>query len=66
MYTDPMSSSIERGDPQTQYLEQIAADVGAELCTLYSAALDDTVRTYVELLRFDAEELARCLGASGG
>ena len=60
VFTEPQTSV------ETRVLEQIAADVGAEVCTLYSAALDDTVRTYVELLRFDAEELARCLGASSG
>lgn len=27
VYTGPMSSSVERGNPPTQYLEQIAADV---------------------------------------
>ncbi len=45
-------------------LEQIASDVGAEVCALYSGALDEIVGSYVELLRFDAEELARCLGGS--
>ena len=49
---------------ETRTLEQIASDVGVEVCALYSGALDETVRTYVELLRFDAEELARCLGGS--
>ncbi len=50
---------------ETRTLQQIASDTGAELCQLYSGALDETVTTYVELLRFDAEELARCLGGEG-
>ncbi len=59
VFTEPQTSV------ETRVLEQIASDVGVEVCELYSGALDDTVRTYVELLRFDAEELARCLGGSG-
>ncbi|MCH7809475.1 MAG: zinc ABC transporter substrate-binding protein, partial [Chloroflexi bacterium] len=59
VFTEPQTSV------ETRVLEQIASDVGAEVCALYSGALDDTVRSYVELLRFDAEELARCLGGSG-
>jgi len=50
---------------ETRTLEQIASDADVKVCELYSGALDDTVRTYVELLRFDAEELARCLGDAG-
>ena len=59
VFTEPQTSV------ETRVLEQIASDVGVEVCELYSGALDDTVRTYVELLRFDAEELARCLGGNG-
>ncbi len=59
VFTEPQTSV------ETRVLEQIASDVGAEVCALYSGALDDTVRSYVELLRFNAEELARCLGGSG-
>ena len=58
VFTEPQTSV------ETRLLKQIASDVGAEVCELYSGALDDTVKTYVELLRFDAEELARCLGDS--
>jgi ABC-type Zn uptake system ZnuABC Zn-binding protein ZnuA len=58
VFTEPQTSV------ETRVLEQIASDVGVEVCALYSGALDETVRTYVELLRFDAEELARCLGGS--
>lgn len=59
VFTEPQSSV------ETRTLEQIASDAGVEVCELYSDALDDTVKTYVELLRFDAEELARCLGGAG-
>lgn len=60
VFTEPQTSV------ETRTLEQIASDAGVEVCELYSDALDDTVGTYVELLRFDAEELARCLGGNGG
>ncbi len=43
-------------------LERAAADAGVQVCTLYSDGLDDRVRTYVELMRFNADEMARCLG----
>jgi len=29
---------------------------------LYSDSLDDNVRSYIDLIRFDADELYRCLG----
>ncbi len=59
VFTEPQTSV------ETRTLEQIASDAGVAVCELYSGALDDTVRTYIELLRFNAEELARCLGGSG-
>jgi len=59
VFTEPQTSV------ETRVLEQIASDVGAEVCALYSGALDDVVRSYVELLRFDAAELSRCLGGLG-
>lgn len=49
-----------------QILEQAADDAGVEVCVLYSDSLDDTVTSYIELMRFNADELARCLGAAGG
>lgn len=48
--------------PTSQLLRQAAAEAGARVCTLYSDALDDRVTSYVELMRFNADELARCLG----
>ncbi|MEX0800531.1 MAG: metal ABC transporter substrate-binding protein [Dehalococcoidia bacterium] len=47
---------------ETSVLRQAASDVGAEVCTLYSDSLDDDVATYIDLIRFNADELARCLG----
>ena len=59
VFTEPQTSV------ETRTLEQIASDAGVKVCELYSDALDDAVRTYIELLRFNAEELARCLGGGG-
>jgi ABC-type Zn uptake system ZnuABC Zn-binding protein ZnuA len=42
-------------------LRQTAADLGIEVCTLYSGALDERVPTYIDLMRFNVDELARCL-----
>ena len=47
---------------EASVLQQAAADVGVEVCTLYSDSLDDQVQTYIDLMRFNADELARCLG----
>lgn len=47
---------------ESDTLEQLAGDAGVEVCTLYSDSLDDTVTSYIELMRFDADEIARCLG----
>jgi manganese/iron transport system substrate-binding protein len=51
-------------EPQlnARILELAADDAGVEICTLYSGALDKKVNTYVKLMRFNAKELARCLG----
>lgn len=46
---------------EASVLHQIAADLDIEVCTLYSGALDDQVPTYIDLMRFNADELARCL-----
>lgn len=53
-------------DSEDNVLRQAAADAGVQICTLYSDSLDDRVRTYVDLLRFDADEIARCLGGADG
>jgi manganese/iron transport system substrate-binding protein len=51
-------------EPQlnARILELAADDTGVEVCTLYSGTLDKKVDTYVKLMRFNANELARCLG----
>ena len=46
---------------ESEILRQAGDDAGVQVCTLYSDSLDDKVSTYIELLRFNADELARCL-----
>lgn len=43
-------------------MEAVAEEAGVQLCTLYSDTLDDQVAGYLEMMRFNAQELARCLG----
>jgi ABC-type Zn uptake system ZnuABC Zn-binding protein ZnuA len=43
-----------------------AEDANVQVCTLYSHTLTDEVNSYVELVRFNARELARCLGGTSG
>ena len=47
---------------ESEILSQAGEDAGVLVCTLYSDSLDDEVSTYIELMRFNADELARCLG----
>lgn len=47
-------------------LKQVAEEAGVPVCLLYSDALDDRVQTYVEMMRFNAAELVRCLGGTPG
>ncbi len=47
-------------------LKQVAQEAGVPVCLLYSDALDDRVQTYVEMMRFNAAELVRCLGETPG
>ena len=56
VFVEPQISS--EGD----VLRQAADDAGVEICTLYSDSLDDRVTNYVDLMRFNADELERCLG----
>jgi ABC-type Zn uptake system ZnuABC Zn-binding protein ZnuA len=44
-------------------LERAAEDAGVEVCTLYSDSLSKDVPTYIDLMRYNAKEVARCLGA---
>lgn len=43
-------------------LMQVAADAGARVCPIYSDTLDSTVPTYIDMMRFNANSLRRCLG----
>ena len=47
-------------------LERAASDAGVQVCTLYSDSLDERVKSYEDLIRFDSDELARCLGSANG
>ena len=60
VFTEPQIGAASR------LLEQIAADTGVQVCTLYSGALDDDLPTYIEMMRFNADELLRCLGNADG
>jgi ABC-type Zn uptake system ZnuABC Zn-binding protein ZnuA len=51
---------------ESQTLDRIAAEQGVLVCTLYSDSLDEAVPTYIDMMRFNADELARCLGAADG
>jgi len=55
-------------EPQfsARILDLAAKDAGMEVCSLYSDALDAKVKTYVDLMRFNAQELVRCLGGTSG
>jgi len=46
---------------ETDVLRGLASDLGIQVCTLYSDSLDKRVTTYIELIRFNADEIARCL-----
>ena len=43
-------------------LTQIAKDKNIRICKLYGDSFDDQARTYVAMMRHNAEELVRCLG----
>ncbi len=42
-------------------LEEVARDEGVAVCPIYGDTLDDHVTSYVELIRFNADSLRRCL-----
>ncbi|WP_089024687.1 anchored repeat ABC transporter, substrate-binding protein [Boudabousia liubingyangii] len=44
-------------------LMQVAQDAGAKVCPIYSDTLDEKVPTYLDLMRFNADSLRRCLGS---
>ena len=51
---------------ESRILKRAAADAGVKVCTLYADTLDDKVQGYVEMMRFNADEIVRCLGGAGG
>ena len=58
VFTEPQFSA--------RILDLAADDAGVEVCSLYSDAFTDEVKSYVDLMRFNARELARCLGGTSG
>ena len=42
-------------------LTQAAAELGVELCPIYGDTFDDTVGTYIDLMKINADSLQRCL-----
>ncbi len=59
VFTEPQIGADSR------LLERIAADAGVQVCTLLSDTLRDNVTTYIDMMRFNADELLRCLGDGG-
>jgi anchored repeat ABC transporter substrate-binding protein len=45
-------------------LIQVAHDQGVQVCSLYGDSFDERARTYVAMMRHNAEELRRCLGGT--
>jgi zinc/manganese transport system substrate-binding protein/manganese/iron transport system substrate-binding protein len=58
VFTEPQFSA--------RILDLAADDASVDVCVLYSDALTDDVASYVDLMRFNARELARCLGGASG
>jgi len=47
---------------ESDLLRRAGEETGVRVCTLFSDSLDDNVKSYIDLIRFDADELYRCLG----
>jgi anchored repeat ABC transporter substrate-binding protein len=45
-------------------LTQVAKDQNVRVCTLYGDTFDEKATTYVDMMRHNADELARCLGGA--
>ncbi|PJJ55683.1 anchored repeat ABC transporter, substrate-binding protein [Compostimonas suwonensis] len=43
-------------------LTEVAREQGVAVCTIYGDAFDRDVPTYIDMMRFNADSLARCLG----
>ena len=50
------------GGPATEMLRDAGEESGVPACTLYTDSLDDKVTSFIEVIRFNADEIARCLG----
>ncbi|WP_246017514.1 anchored repeat ABC transporter, substrate-binding protein [Micromonospora pisi] len=42
-------------------LVEVAKEQGVAVCAIYGDAFDDTVRSYVQMMRFNADSLKKCL-----
>lgn len=51
-------------EAEGRVLQQLAQDIGLEVCTLYSDALDERVQSYIDMMRFNVAEIVRCLGGA--
>ena len=47
-------------------LRTVAAEAGVQVCPLYGDTLDEGAPTYLDMMRFNANSLARCLGGTPG
>lgn len=43
-------------------LTEVAEEQGVRICSIYGDTFDDTVTSYVQLMRFNADSLRECLG----
>ena len=55
---------VEQASAST--LKEAAAQQNVELCPIYGDTLDDAVPTYIDLMKFNADSLQRCLHPSNG
>lgn len=51
---------------RSRVLQRVASDRDVMVCTLYGDAFDDRIRTYIAMMRYNADELLRCLGTAHG
>ncbi|MBI2914110.1 MAG: zinc ABC transporter substrate-binding protein [Chloroflexi bacterium] len=56
-----LRAAFQDSQADSPAMEQLKREAGVKLCKLYSDRLDEDVRSFKELIRFDVEELARCL-----
>lgn len=47
-----------------EFFQEVAAEAGVQVCTLYSDTLDTRISSYIELMKFNASSLAQCLGGA--